>query len=118
MIRDSTPSGTTRDSRITIHAFSWKVRMVFWLALALATAWLLWYMVKVPGASYSGALAPLAAEEQVIAGHLRRHVAAIASIACPVLVVVVSSLLKSTTSLPIAAPLSVPASRPKTSASP
>jgi hypothetical protein len=53
--------------------------MVFWLALALATAWLLWYMVKVPGASYSGALKPLSAEEQLMAEHLRRHVAAIAS---------------------------------------
>jgi Zn-dependent M28 family amino/carboxypeptidase len=36
-------------------------------------------MVKVPGASYSGALKPLTGEEQVIAGNLRRHVAAIAS---------------------------------------
>ncbi len=53
--------------------------MIFWLTLAVATAWLLWYMVKVPGASYSGALKPLTGEEQVIAGNLRRHVAAIAS---------------------------------------
>jgi len=53
--------------------------MVFWLTLAVAIAWLLWYMVKVPGASYSGALKPLTGEEQVIAGNLRRHVAAIAS---------------------------------------
>jgi len=55
------------------------VRMIFWLTLAAATAWLLWYMVKVPGASYSGALKPLTGEEQIIAGNLRRHVAAIAS---------------------------------------
>jgi len=54
-------------------------RMVFWLTLAAATAWLLWYMVKVPGVSYSGALAPLGDGEKVIAGNLRRHVAAIAS---------------------------------------
>jgi len=53
--------------------------MIFWLTLAVATAWLLWYMVKVPGASYSGALKPLTGEEQVIAGNLRRHVAAVAS---------------------------------------
>jgi len=53
--------------------------MIFWLTLAVAIACLLWYMVKVPGASYSGALKPLTGEEQVIAGNLRRHVAAIAS---------------------------------------
>ena len=53
--------------------------MIFWLTLAVATAWLLWYMVKMPGASYSGALKPLTGEEQVISGNLRRHVAAIAS---------------------------------------
>jgi hypothetical protein len=54
-------------------------RMLFWLTLAAATAWLLWYMVKVPGASHSGALKPLSAEEQLMAEHLRRHVAGIAS---------------------------------------
>jgi len=53
--------------------------MIFWLILAVATAWLLWYMVKVPGASYSGALKPLGADEQLMAEHLRRHVAGIAS---------------------------------------
>jgi Zn-dependent M28 family amino/carboxypeptidase len=53
--------------------------MIFWLALAAVTAWLLWYMVKVPGASYSGALEPLTGEEQLIAANSRRHVAAIAS---------------------------------------
>ena len=54
-------------------------RMAFWLALAAATAWLLWYMVRVPGVSYSGALRPLRVEEQVVAANLQRHVAAIAS---------------------------------------
>lgn len=53
--------------------------MIFWLALAAATLWLLWYMVKVPGATYAGALEPLTGEEQVIAANLRRHIAAIAS---------------------------------------
>jgi Zn-dependent M28 family amino/carboxypeptidase len=53
--------------------------MIFWLILAVATAWLLWYMVKVPGASYSGALKPLTGEEQVVAANLRKHVVAIAS---------------------------------------
>lgn len=53
-------------------------RMVFWLALAAAIAWLLWYMVGVPGASHSGALAPLTPEERAIADNLRGHVAAIA----------------------------------------
>lgn len=52
--------------------------MLLWLTLAAATACLLWYMVKVPGVSFSGALEPLPAEEEVIAGNLRRHVAAIA----------------------------------------
>jgi Zn-dependent M28 family amino/carboxypeptidase len=53
--------------------------MTFWLVLAGATAWLLWFMVKVPGVSYAGALKPLTEAEQVIATHLRTHVAAIAS---------------------------------------
>ena len=57
---------------------SWVVRMIFWLALAAATAWLLWYMVKVPGASYAGVLRALTEEEEIIAGRLRTHVAAIA----------------------------------------
>lgn len=56
----------------------WVVRMIFWLALAAATAWLLWYMVKVPGASYAGVLRALTEEEEIIAGRLRTHVAAIA----------------------------------------
>jgi hypothetical protein len=53
--------------------------MLFWLTLAAATGWLLWYMVKVPGVSYAGALKPLSEEERIIAGNLRSHVAAIAS---------------------------------------
>lgn len=52
--------------------------MLFWLTLAAATAWLLWYMVKVPGVSHAGALKPLTEEERVIAANLRLHVAAIA----------------------------------------
>jgi len=53
--------------------------MIFWLTLAIATAWLLWYMVAVPGASYHGALKPLTRDENLLAGNLRKHVAAIAS---------------------------------------
>ncbi len=53
--------------------------MLFWLTLAAATAWLLWYMVKVPGVSYAGPLKPLTEEEKISAGNLRRHISAIAS---------------------------------------
>ncbi len=53
--------------------------MHIWAALAAATAWLLWTMTSVPGVSYSGALEPLTTEETLLAGNLRRHVAAIAS---------------------------------------
>ena len=53
--------------------------MLFWLLLAAATAWLLWTMVSVPGASYSGALKPLSAEETLLAENLHRHVAGVAS---------------------------------------
>src|SRR5262245_44409282 len=56
-----------------------RIRMLFWLTLAAATAWLLWYMVKLPGASYTGPLKPLSEEERAIADSLRRHVTAIAS---------------------------------------
>ena len=55
------------------------IRMLFWLTLAAATAWLLWYMVKVPGVSWSGALKPVAAEGKLLADNARRHVIAIAS---------------------------------------
>ncbi|MGH8701726.1 MAG: M28 family peptidase [Burkholderiales bacterium] len=57
----------------------WIARMIFWLTLAAATAWLLWYMIKVPGVSYAGALQPLTEEERIIAARLRTHVAAVAS---------------------------------------
>jgi Zn-dependent M28 family amino/carboxypeptidase len=52
--------------------------MLFWLALAAATAWLLWYMVAVPGDSWSGALRPLTEEEREVAENLREHVTVIA----------------------------------------
>jgi hypothetical protein len=53
--------------------------MLFWLTLAAATAWLLWYMVRMPGVSHTGPLKPLSEDEQVIAANLRRHVAGVAS---------------------------------------
>ncbi|MGH8704069.1 MAG: M28 family peptidase, partial [Burkholderiales bacterium] len=53
--------------------------MLFWLALAAAVAWLLWYMVSIPGTSYAGPLRPLSAEEQKLEVNLRSHVAAVAS---------------------------------------
>jgi Zn-dependent M28 family amino/carboxypeptidase len=53
--------------------------MLFWLTVAAAISALLWYMVKVPGVSYTGALQPLTAEEKLLADRLSRHVAAIAS---------------------------------------
>ena len=59
--------------------FRFALRMLFWLAAAAAIAWLLWFMVKVPGVSYSGALQPLSAEEKLLADRLSRHVGAIAS---------------------------------------
>jgi Zn-dependent M28 family amino/carboxypeptidase len=55
------------------------LRMLFWLTLAAAVAGLLWYMVKVPGASYSGTPPTLTPEEARLADNLRRHVEAIAS---------------------------------------
>ena len=57
----------------------WVARVVFWLILAGATAWLLWYMVKVPGVSYAGALKPPTETERAIAANLRKHVESIAS---------------------------------------
>jgi Zn-dependent M28 family amino/carboxypeptidase len=57
----------------------WIVRMIFWLALAAATAWLLWYMIKVPGVPYADALKPVTEAERVIAANLRTHVTAVAS---------------------------------------
>jgi len=55
------------------------LRMLFWLTLAAAIAWLLWYMVRVPGVSWSGALQPITAEEKFLADNVRRHIAAVAS---------------------------------------
>lgn len=64
-----------------IRQFPWKVRMIFWLALAaaIAIAWWLWHTVSVPGTSWSGTPGPLTAEEAALAANLRRHVEAIAS---------------------------------------
>ncbi len=56
--------------------------MGFWLALAIpaaAAAVLLWYMIAMPGRSWSGALPPLADEDQRLAERLRNHVRSIAS---------------------------------------
>lgn len=53
--------------------------MLFWLALVVGVAALLWYMVVVPGRSYSGASHPLTPEERSLADNLRRHVEAVAS---------------------------------------
>lgn len=53
------------------------LRMLFWLSLAAAIAWLLWFMTSVPGASHRGALVPLIGLEREIETNLRRHVAAI-----------------------------------------
>src|SRR4029434_5139926 len=65
-------------SRIASQAFP-ASRMLFWFTLVAAVAALFWYMVGVPGRSYGGALKPLTTEEALIAGNLRRHVAAVAS---------------------------------------
>jgi Zn-dependent M28 family amino/carboxypeptidase len=54
-------------------------RMLFWLALTAGIAVFLWYMVAVPGRSYSGALAALTPEDRLLAEHLRRHVTAVGS---------------------------------------
>jgi hypothetical protein len=54
-------------------------RMTFWILLGAGTAWLLWYMVSVPGESHSGPLKPLTAEESQLRDNLRRHVEAVAS---------------------------------------
>jgi Zn-dependent M28 family amino/carboxypeptidase len=53
--------------------------MLFWLLLAALTAWFLWYMVSVPGRSWSGELQPLTAAERELAASLREHVTVIAS---------------------------------------
>jgi Zn-dependent M28 family amino/carboxypeptidase len=53
--------------------------MTFWILLAASVAWLLWYMVTVPGKSYSGPLKPLTTRDIELRDNLRRHVAAIGS---------------------------------------
>ena len=53
--------------------------MLFWLAFAVGVAVLLWYMVVVPGKSYTGVPSALAPEEEGLARNLRQHVEAIAS---------------------------------------
>ncbi len=54
-------------------------RMLFWLTLGAAIAWLLWYMTASPGISHSGPLEPLTADETRLTENLRSHVVAIAS---------------------------------------
>ncbi len=53
--------------------------MIFWGTLLIMTAWLLWYMVAVPGKSYSGPLLSRTDEETLLRDNLRRHVVAVAS---------------------------------------
>ncbi|HVS10071.1 MAG TPA: hypothetical protein VMS76_09370, partial [Planctomycetota bacterium] len=55
------------------------LRMLFWLLFTAALAWLLWFMVKVPGESHRGPLPALSEDEIRLAPSLRRHVEAIAS---------------------------------------
>lgn len=62
-----------------ISQFRLALRMLIWLAVAAAIAWLLWFMVSVPGSRYTGMLHPLTAEEKLLADRLSRHVGAIAS---------------------------------------
>jgi hypothetical protein len=54
-------------------------RVVFWVLLAALLAWLLWYMVAMPGESWRGPLPAASADETRLAGDLRRHVEAIAA---------------------------------------
>ena len=56
--------------------------MGFWLALAVAAAALaalVWYMVAMPGRSWSGALPALADEDRVLSSRLNEHVRTIAT---------------------------------------
>ena len=81
-MRDDQPRASAREvvsHQSSVVTPSWKKRMLFWLALAAATVWLLWYMVSVPGQSWSGELPPLTAEERELAASLREHVTVIAS---------------------------------------
>ncbi|MEW6688788.1 MAG: M20/M25/M40 family metallo-hydrolase [Pseudomonadota bacterium] len=49
------------------------------ILLAAALAWLLWYMVRVPGEPWRAPLAPLSEDETWLAAALRGHVQAVAS---------------------------------------
>ena len=53
--------------------------MVFWGAFLILAAWLLWYMVAVPGKSHRGALSSLSEEQTASRDNLRRHVFAVGS---------------------------------------
>ncbi len=53
--------------------------MWIWFGIAVALAWLLWFMVSVPGESHAGEFKPLSDEERPLEAALRRHIAAIAS---------------------------------------
>lgn len=53
--------------------------MWIWIGIAAAIAWLLWFMVSVPGARHAGEFQPLSDEERQLEAALRRHVAAVAS---------------------------------------
>lgn len=53
--------------------------MWIWFGIAAALAWLLWFMVSVPGESHAGEFKPLSDEERQLEAALRRHVAAVAS---------------------------------------
>jgi Zn-dependent M28 family amino/carboxypeptidase len=55
------------------------LRMLFWLTLTAAVGGLLWFMVKVPGATHTGSLPALSAAGTLPAENLRRHVEAVAS---------------------------------------
>jgi hypothetical protein len=51
--------------------------MIFWGTLIILTAALLWYMVALPGKSYSGLLPPLSEQQTALRDNLRRHVFAV-----------------------------------------
>lgn len=53
--------------------------MWIWIGIAAAIAWLLWFMVSVPGAPHAGEFQPLSDKERQLEAALRRHVAAVAS---------------------------------------
>ena len=58
------------------------MRVIFWLTVAIgavAVAALFWYMVAVPGRTWSSALPPLSDEDRALGERLQGHVGAIAS---------------------------------------